>query len=875
MATRAWFRSAEMEYVSLVVQEHAAHQCVATLGRMGVIEFTDLNPELTAFQRRYVKEIQRADELERKLRYFDEQLEKSGIEPVKPPSVDEFLDKLDSRQERMSRATSVLDELENLLEEKEKELQSLVGYASQLTSEYNARLELLTVLEKAKTLGANPDEDEGGVPLKDVVETEPASSQMAVWSGAPEESGRTGASRLLRFSNITGVLPAADRARFERMVFRATRGNCYMRFSVIDEPIKDPTTGLLEEKIVFIIFYQSPYVEAKLKKICDAFSAHLYAVPDIDDPAELSRLMRETTTDLEEREQVMNRNQENCEKLLGAISTQIINWRWTVQREKAVYHNLNHFKSPASGLLRVEGWVVANALNSVADAIRKVHDDMDSSSRRPPTLLQPLPRHSWPEPPTHFEVNKFTVVFQDITDTYGVPHYREANPALFTSVTFPFLFGVMYGDIGHGLCLFSAALFVVLREKQFAKANMGEIFDMVFGGRYLILLMGFFAVYCGFIYNDCFSIGLRLFTPMWKDSGSNFTRVTATGATCGPSDDDCYVYPFGTDPTWKIADNELLYANSLKMKMSVILGVSQMAVGVGLKISNALYRRDTIDLVFEAIPQMIFLLSLFGYMNLLIIMKWTMPWLEHCNRDNCVPPSIITTMINMALSPTSVKDPIYSGQLGVQIALVLIAVLMVPLMLFPKPIMKFRQAKREREARGFAGDRMPSASSSRGGGGYAELSVMESSRGEEGERLVATESSSHSVGHSDHEEHDFSEMFIHQAIETIEFVLGCISNTASYLRLWALSLAHSQLAAVFWEKAILGGLKTSGFAGVLMTFVGFSVFAGITTGVLLLMDVLECFLHALRLHWVEFQNKFYKADGHKFQPLNFGKEMSA
>merc|ERR1711935_287637 len=118
----------------------------------------------------------------------------------------------------------------------------------------------------------------------------------------------------------------------------------------------------------------------------------------------------------------------------------------------------------------------------------------------------------------------------------------------------------------------------------------------------------------------------------------------------------------------------------------------------------------------------------------------------------------------------------------------------------------------------------------------------------------------------DEVEHNFSEVLIHQGIETIEFTLGMVSNPASYLRLWALSLAHSELATVFWEKCMLDTLNMDSF---IYCFFGFGIFAGVTFGVLLLMDVLECYLHALRLHWVEFQNKFYKGDGIRFIPYSF------
>mmetsp|Transcript_17822 Transcript_17822/g.27051 ORF Transcript_17822/g.27051 Transcript_17822/m.27051 type:complete len:879 (-) Transcript_17822:74-2710(-) len=866
-----WFRSEHMEYISLIVNEDAAHDCLADLGKLSAIQFTDLNPDLTPFQRRYVSYVRRCDELERKLRFFGNECDNFGLKLDTAGDIDTFLESSSGSGRAITagggdkKGTQLLESLEVELDGYESQLRELNAYSEKLTREYNEKVELQEVLEKARRFFMT---DAPRLAVSELSTGRPGSAE-GLLAGAHDDEARD---MDMRFSSITGVVSTEEKVRFERMIFRATRGNCYVRFAPIKQPITDPETGSLIEKCVFIVFFKSLSIETKLKKICDAFFAHRYSLPDMDDAPAVDRMLTENAQELVDSRTVLLKNQDTRFRLCQMLAQHTERWTWIVLREKAVYHTLNMFKADVSGMLRGEGWVISEHFEDVRMSVNRAHSDMDHSM---PNYVDQVPK-PWPTPPTHFTTNKFTYGYQEFVNTYGIPRYREANPALFTAATFPFLFGVMYGDIGHGLFLFSAGLYLLWNEEKNDKAKLDEMTAGMHTGRYMMVMMGFFAVYAGFVYNDCFSLGLNLFGSRWVFS-SDAPEEGEVAEMTGQFGDGDTVYPFGLDPMWHVAQNELLFFNSFKMKLSVIFGIFQMFAGTCLRGINYIYFGKKLDFICEFIPMVAFASSLFVYMVILIFMKWSInwnsrmlsatcldpndagwgsadydgewvacngggdgtctPWGYECqgndsledkcpldfggSGDGCQPPNLITSLINIALSPGNVDEPMYYGQAQMQNFLLLIAGISVPVLLLAKPYFLSKQME-----------------------------------------------ANHHNAHDDDEEeedHGMGEIIIHQAIETIEFVLGMVSNTASYLRLWALSLAHSELATVFWEKAMLSTLNMNWFA----TFLGYGIFAGTTFGVLLMMDVLECFLHALRLHWVEFQNKFFSADGIRFAPYSF------
>ncbi|XP_053555141.1 V-type proton ATPase 116 kDa subunit a 1 isoform X2 [Bombina bombina] len=819
------FRSEEMTLAQLFLQSEAAYCCVSELGELGKVQFRDLNPDVNVFQRKFVNEVRRCEEMDRKLRFVEKEIKKANlaiIDTGENPEVPFPRDMID---------------LEANFEKIENELKEINTNQEALKRNFLELTELKFILRKTQQFFdemADPDLLEESSSLLEPSE---------IGRGAP-----------LRLGFVAGVINRERIPTFERMLWRVCRGNVFLRQAEIENPLEDPVTGDSVHKSVFIIFFQGDQLKNRVKKICEGFRASLYPCPET--PQERKEMAAGVNTRIEDLQMVLNQTEDHRQRVLQAAAKTIRVWFIKVRKMKAIYHTLNLCNIDVTQkCLIAEVWCPVSDLDSIQFALRR---GTEHSGSTVPSILNRMQTNQ--TPPTYNKTNKFTYGFQNLVDAYGISSYREINPAPYTIITFPFLFAVMFGDFGHGILMTLFAVWLVVRESRIlSQRSDNELFNMIFSGRYIILLMGIFSVYTGLIYNDCFSKALNMFgsswsvRPMFNSPKANWTEALLSSVSTLQLDPDVDgvfsgAYPFGIDPIWSLATNKLTFLNSFKMKMSVILGIIHMIFGVTLSLLNHIYFKKPLNIYLGFIPEIIFMSTLFGYLVILVLYKW-------CAYDAATSkeaPSLLIHFINMFLFNYSGNDPmLFKGQMGLQCFLVVCAFICVPWMLVLKPVILRQQYLRRKHlgTHNFGGIRV--------GNGPTE---------EDAEIIQHDQLSMHS---EEGEEFNFGDAVVNQSIHTIEYCLGCVSNTASYLRLWALSLAHAQLSEVLWTMVMHVGLNVRSLGGgILLVFV-FAAFSTLTVAILLIMEGLSAFLHALRLHWVEFQNKFYIGTGFKFLPFSF------
>ncbi|KAL3616405.1 V-type proton ATPase subunit a1 [Castilleja foliolosa] len=799
-------RSEKMMFAQLIIPIESAHRAVSYLGHLGLLQFRDLNDDKSPFQRTFVNQVKRCAEMSRKLRFFKDQIHKAGLTPFPQPA---------------SQPDIELEDLEVRLAEHEHELIEMNSNSEKLQQTYNELLEFKMVLQKAGDFLV-PGGSHSAAQETELDENVYTNNDYTDAASLLEQELQPGSSDQSGVKFISGIICKSKVLRFERMLFRTTRGNMLFNQSPADDQIVDPASNEMVEKIVFVVFFSGEQARKKILKICEAFGASCYPVPE--DTTKRRQITREVLSRLSELETTLEAGLRHRDTALTSIGFQLTKWTNMVRSEKAIYDTLNMLNFDVTKKCLVgEGWCPVFAKPKIQEALQRATFDSNSQVGIIFHVMDSVEL-----PPTYFRTNQLTNAYQEIVDAYGVAKYQEANPAVYTIVTFPFLFAVMFGDWGHGICLLLGALFLIAREKRYGSQKLGSFMEMLFGGRYVLLLMSIFSIYCGVIYNELFSVPFHIFgSSAYKCRDATCSNAGTIGLI-----KDRDTYPFGVDPSWRGSRTELPFLNSLKMKMSILFGVTQMNLGIILSYFNARYFSNSIDIRYQFVPQMIFLNSLFGYLSLLIIIKW-------CTGSQA---DLYHVMIYMFLSPFEDlgENKLFWGQGELQVILLLVALIAVPWMLFPKPFILKRIHTERFQGRNY---------------GILGTSDMYNDEESDSAKQPPRE-----------EEFNFSEVFVHQMIHSIEFVLGAVSNTASYLRLWALSLAHSELSTVFYEKVLL---LAWGYDNLIIRLVGLAVFAFATAFILLMMETLSAFLHALRLHWVEFQNKFYSGDGYKFRPFSF------
>ncbi len=225
----------------------------------------------------------------------------------------------------------------------------------------------------------------------------------------------------------------------------------------LDIALED-SEGKISQKVVYVVLFESgASIKKKLERVCDSFGKERFELGGMEIGERVEDIERQITetklllegTETEIKDILNYFSSGGKSQLFGDIGEMslLCFLKFYIQREKAIYYTLNLMKAEGT-FFRGLAWIPRHEERRVQDTLKEIGRDKNFI---PPTIKRVVTQVL--KPPSYFKLNEFTKPFQAIVDTYGIPSYREVNPGIFTIVSFPFLFGLMFGDCCHGLIL--------------------------------------------------------------------------------------------------------------------------------------------------------------------------------------------------------------------------------------------------------------------------------------------------------------------------------------------------------------------------------------------------------------------------------------
>ena len=296
---------------------------------------------------------------------------------------------------------------------------------------------------------------------------------------------------IISTTNVAGVIDTSDCDRLRKLIFRATRGKAICLTEDID-PNLIWREGIATPKTMYLIIFQSgDFMNLRVKNICDSFMGHIAELPQFSEYQQtIDDLSNKINTCKEVKDKIKS-DIKSYFKLENKIPNSEISklkiFEMYIRKDIIIYKTLNKLV-PENQLLHGFFWSSFPKLK-----VKKKISEIQQRHRFEGLHAFEMTNDVSLKPPTKIISNEFLESFQSIVNTYGVPEYKEVNPAFFTIVTFPFLFGVMFGDVAHGTLLFLFASYLCLYKESLEKSK-SMLSPLIFA-RYLLLMMGFFATF--------------------------------------------------------------------------------------------------------------------------------------------------------------------------------------------------------------------------------------------------------------------------------------------------------------------------------------------------------------------------------------------